>query len=57
MVITTADFLNGLIHCGDQMYAAGRSGEPPSLMLGEALRKLGFASGRLKTSTPRGLDA
>ncbi len=57
VVITTGTFLNGLIHCGEQTYAAGRSGEPPSLMLGEALRKLGFEVGRLKTGTPPRLDA
>ncbi|HEY6292800.1 MAG TPA: tRNA uridine-5-carboxymethylaminomethyl(34) synthesis enzyme MnmG [Terriglobia bacterium] len=57
VVITTGTFLNGLIHCGEQSYAAGRSGEPPSLMLGEALRRLGFEIGRLKTGTPPRLDA
>src|SRR5262249_18299006 len=29
-VITTGTFLNGLIHCGEQKYPAGRSGEPPA---------------------------
>ncbi len=57
VVITTGTFLNGLIHCGEQTYPAGRSGEPPSVMLGEALRKLGFEAGRLKTGTPPRLDA
>ncbi len=57
VVITTGTFLNGLIHCGEQTYAAGRSGEPPSVMLGAALRKLGFEVGRLKTGTPPRLDA
>ncbi len=56
VVITTGTFLNGLIHCGEQTYPAGRSGEPPSLMLGEALRRLGFECGRLKTGTPPRLD-
>src|SRR5580692_626352 len=28
VVITTGTFLNGLIHCGEQQYPAGRSGEP-----------------------------
>src|SRR5271156_3802560 len=31
VVITTGTFLNGLIHCGEQQYSAGRSGEPPSI--------------------------
>ncbi len=57
VVITTGTFLNGLIHCGEQTYAAGRSGEMPSVMLGEALRKLSFEVGRLKTGTPPRLDA
>src|SRR6202158_5779036 len=28
VIITTGTFLNGLIHCGEQQYPAGRSGEP-----------------------------
>jgi tRNA uridine 5-carboxymethylaminomethyl modification enzyme len=57
VVITTGTFLNGLIHCWENKYPAGRSGEPPSVMLGEALRQLGFEVGRLKTGTPPRLDA
>src|SRR5947199_728592 len=57
VVITTGTFLNGLVHCGEQTYPAGRSGEPPAAMLGEALRRLGFEVGRLKTGTPPRLDA
>src|SRR5439155_15700339 len=57
LIITTGTFLNGLIHCGEQKYPAGRSGEPASVMLGEALRGLGFEIGRLKTGTPPRLDA
>jgi tRNA uridine 5-carboxymethylaminomethyl modification enzyme len=56
VVITTGTFLNGLIHCGEQQYPAGRSGEPPSQLLGEALRALGFRVARLKTGTPPRLD-
>ena len=52
VIVTTGTFLNGLIHCGENKYPAGRSGEPPSVMLGEALRRLGFEIGRLKTGTP-----
>ena len=57
VIITTGTFLNGLIHCGENQYAAGRSGEPPSVLLGEAFRRLGFEVGRLKTGTPPRLDA
>ncbi|HEX9202189.1 MAG TPA: FAD-dependent oxidoreductase, partial [Acidobacteriaceae bacterium] len=48
-VVTTGTFLNGLIHCGEQQYAAGRSGEPASVLLGEALKRLGLRECRLKT--------
>ncbi|MGH9405803.1 MAG: tRNA uridine-5-carboxymethylaminomethyl(34) synthesis enzyme MnmG, partial [Terriglobia bacterium] len=57
VIITTGTFLNGLIHCGEQTFPAGRSGEAPAVMLGEALRRLGFEVGRLKTGTPPRLDA
>ncbi len=57
VIVTTGTFLNGLIHCGENQYPAGRSGEPPSLLLGEALRRMGFEVGRLKTGTPPRLDA
>ncbi len=56
VIITTGTFLNGLIHCGETTYPAGRSGEPPSQLLGEVLRHLGLACGRLKTGTPPRLD-
>ena len=56
VIITTGTFLNGLIHCGEQQYPAGRSGEPPAILLGEALKKLGLRGCRLKTGTPPRLD-
>jgi tRNA uridine 5-carboxymethylaminomethyl modification enzyme len=55
-VVTTGTFLNGLIHCGEQQYTAGRSGEPASVLLGENLKKLGLRECRLKTGTPPRLD-
>ena len=55
-IITTGTFLNGLIHCGEETYPAGRSGEPASVLLGEALRALGLRTCRLKTGTPPRLD-
>jgi tRNA uridine 5-carboxymethylaminomethyl modification enzyme len=56
IVITTGTFLNGLIHCGEEQYPAGRSGEPPSVLLGESLKHLGLRGCRLKTGTPPRLD-
>jgi len=56
VVVTTGTFLNGLIHCGEEQYAAGRSGEPASVLLGESLKKLGLRECRLKTGTPPRLD-
>jgi tRNA uridine 5-carboxymethylaminomethyl modification enzyme len=55
-VVTTGTFLNGLIHCGEQQYTAGRSGEPASVLLGESLKNLGLRNCRLKTGTPPRLD-
>jgi tRNA uridine 5-carboxymethylaminomethyl modification enzyme len=55
-VVTTGTFLNGLIHCGEQQYTAGRSGEPASVLLGESLKRLGLRECRLKTGTPPRLD-
>jgi tRNA uridine 5-carboxymethylaminomethyl modification enzyme len=56
VIITTGTFLNGLIHCGEQQYPAGRSGEPAAILLGEALKNLGLRGCRLKTGTPPRLD-
>jgi tRNA uridine 5-carboxymethylaminomethyl modification enzyme len=55
-VITTGTFLNGLIHCGEEQYPAGRNGEAASVLLGEAIRALGLRTCRLKTGTPPRLD-
>ena len=56
VVIATGTFLNGLIHTGRRTYTAGRTGEPASIELAEALKRLGFPVGRLKTGTPPRLD-
>jgi len=56
VIITTGTFLNGLIHCGEQQYPAGRSGEPNAVLLGESLKQLGLRGCRLKTGTPPRLD-
>ena len=56
VVIATGTFLNGLIHTGRRTYTAGRAGEPASIELAAALKRLGFPVGRLKTGTPPRLD-
>jgi tRNA uridine 5-carboxymethylaminomethyl modification enzyme len=56
VVITTGTFLNGLIHVGPRRYAAGRTGESPSIMLAQYMKDIGFSVGRLKTGTPPRLD-
>jgi tRNA uridine 5-carboxymethylaminomethyl modification enzyme len=56
VIIATGTFLNGLIHTGRRTYTAGRAGEPASIELAQALRRLGFPVGRLKTGTPPRLD-
>ena len=56
IVIATGTFLNGRIHTGRQTYAGGRAGEPAAVEFAEALKRLGFRVGRLKTGTPPRLD-
>src|SRR4030088_1074251 len=48
VIITTGTFLNGLIHCGEQQYPAGRSGEAAAGLLGEGVKKMGLRGCRLK---------
>jgi tRNA uridine 5-carboxymethylaminomethyl modification enzyme len=56
VVVATGTFLNGLIHTGRRTYRGGRAGEPAAIELSEALKRLGFPVGRLKTGTPPRLD-
>lgn len=56
VVLTTGTFLRGLIHLGTQTFPAGRVGDPRAVGLSYTLRRLGFATGRLKTGTPPRLD-
>src|SRR5207249_12272463 len=51
-VVTTGTFLRGLLHVGLTSRPGGRIHEKPSVGLSEALRRLGFPMGRLKTGTP-----
>jgi tRNA uridine 5-carboxymethylaminomethyl modification enzyme len=57
VIVTTGTFLKGLMHVGQESFAAGRAGEFPSLGLSDCLRKIGLQIGRLKTGTPPRLDA
>lgn len=57
VIITTGTFLNGLIHIGEKKIQAGRSGEPASIELAQALSHYGFRIGRMKTGTTPRLDA
>ena len=56
VILTTGTFLNGKIHIGDKSFYGGRRGEKASVRLGERLRELDLAVGRLKTGTPPRLD-
>ena len=56
IVIATGTFLNGRIHTGRQTYQGGRAGEPASIEFAQALKRIGFRVGRLKTGTPPRLD-
>ncbi len=56
VIMAAGTFLNGLVHTGRRTYTAGRAGEPASIELAEALKRLGFPVGRLKTGTPPRLD-
>lgn len=56
VVLTTGTFLDGTIHIGREQSKAGRVGDQPSIKLAHTIKKLGFATGRLKTGTPARLD-
>jgi tRNA uridine 5-carboxymethylaminomethyl modification enzyme len=52
VVLATGTFLGGKIFRGEFSEPAGRLGEAPALGLADALRRIGFPTGRLKTGTP-----
>src|SRR5689334_877819 len=56
VVVATATLLNGLRHAGRRTDRGGRAGEPAAVELPEALKRLGFPVGRLKTGPPPRLD-
>ena len=51
VVITSGTFLRGLLHVGTRSRPGGRMADASST-LSEALRELGFQTGRFKTGTP-----
>ncbi|RMH03916.1 MAG: tRNA uridine-5-carboxymethylaminomethyl(34) synthesis enzyme MnmG [Planctomycetota bacterium] len=57
VVLTTGTFLEGVLHSGLEQQPGGRVGEGAATPLGEALRRLGLPTGRLKTGTPPRLAA
>ena len=56
-VLTAGTFLDGEMHCGTAHAEGGRAGDAASHGITECLRRIGFASGRMKTGTPARLDA
>ena len=57
VVLTAGTFLDGEMHCGTAHAEGGRAGDAASHGITECLRRMGFASGRMKTGTPARLDA
>ncbi len=54
VVLTTGTFLNGTVYLGETIYAAGRTGEPPSEKLSGSLENHGLTLKRMNTdTTPR----
>ena len=56
LVIATGTFLDARIFIGEEVKEGGRRGERSSITLGEQVREIGLAQGRLKTGTPPRLD-
>lgn len=56
VILTTGTFLNGMARVGERAFGCGRSGELPSVLLGQQIRELGMRWTRMKTGTPPRLD-
>ena len=56
VILTTGTFLGGLIHIGENRFAAGRLGDASVEGLTQELYQQEFRVGRLKTGTPPRLD-
>jgi tRNA uridine 5-carboxymethylaminomethyl modification enzyme len=52
IVLNSGTFMGGKLFAGESVTAGGRFGEAPTIGLSASLRRLGFATGRLKTGTP-----
>ncbi len=57
VILTNGTFLNGIIHIGEKKFGGGRTGESAATGITEALVKLGFEAGRMKTGTPPRVDS
>lgn len=56
VILTVGTFLGGKIHIGEEQFAGGRAGDPPSTALAARLREMPFTVARLKTGTPPRID-
>lgn len=56
VVLTTGTFLGATMFRGEERWQGGRLGGQSSSELGDQVRELGLAQGRLKTGTPPRLD-
>ena len=56
VILTNGTFLTGLLHFGKTQIEGGRIAEPSSAGITEQLRRLGFATDRMKTGTPARVD-
>src|ERR1700687_6208508 len=52
VVLSAGTFMSGKMFAGERASPGGRVGEAPSVGLSDALRRLGFPTGRLKSGTP-----
>lgn len=52
VVVNSGTFMGGKMFSGESVTPGGRFGEAPTIGLSASLRRLGFATGRLKTGTP-----
>lgn len=56
VILATGTYLGGRVYMGELNYESGPDRMPPSIGLGQDLRRLGFAIHRFKTGTPARVD-